>query len=153
MRRLIAAIAMTAAFAPVITQAQTLSAQQQALRAQQNLNAQEQRDKVETDNQIRQSQNRNIQAQQNAQSLQIQGNQLPVNPNLQPGVTPYASSSAAARAGAVVGTGAPASASVPDMVGGPLNLPGPTDPAVRNYTVSPEPAPNQPASSTPVRKP
>jgi hypothetical protein len=139
--------------------AQTLTPEQQMRENQRNLELQQTRDRATAEHQLRQSQALTNQAQQNALDLTAQGQPSLTNPGLQPvQPLPYASSSAARRAaaqlgGAPVGTGAPASAVTPDVVGGPLNLPGPTDPAVRDYAKPNEPAANQPASTTPVRQP
>jgi hypothetical protein len=152
MRRLILVLAAAAAISPALASvsasAQNLTPEQQMRENARNLQIQQQRDKADSNRQLRQSQALTQQSQDNLATLQAQGAQGTVNPGLAPGAPiPYASSSAAARAAATA-RGVPASAAVPDVVGGPLNLPGPTDPAVGAYT-PPAPQGHQPTTPTP----
>lgn len=148
MRRLIMMLAAAATLSPGLVAAQTLTPDQQIRQNERNLRIQQQRDKAAAKHQAEQSKDLAQQAQDNLATLQAQGAQGVVNPGLAPSAPiPYASSSAAARAAATA-RGVPASAAVPDVVGGPLNLPGPTDPAVGAYTSTP-PASHQPPTPTP----
>jgi Ni/Co efflux regulator RcnB len=148
MRRLIVILAAAAALSPTLASAQALTPNQQIRQNERNLRVQQQRDKADVNRQAAESRDLSQQSRDNLAILQAQGAQGAVNPGLAPGApVPYASSSAAAR-GAATARGVPASAVVPNMVGGPLNLPGPTDPAVGAYT--PEaPASHQPPTATP----
>jgi hypothetical protein len=148
MRRLIVILATAAVLSPGLASAQTLTPDQQIRQNERNLQVQQQRDKAAANHQAAQSRDLAQQSQDNLATLQAQGSQGAVNPGLAPGAPiPYASSSAAAR-GAATARGVPASAAVPDVVGGPLNLPGPTDPAVGAYTPTPPPG-HTPPTPTP----
>jgi hypothetical protein len=148
MRRLITILAAAMVLSPGLVPAQTLTPDQQIRQNERNLRVQQQRDKAAANRQARRSRDLARQSQDNLATLRAQGAQGTVNPGLAPGAPiPYASSSAAAR-GAATARGVPASAAVPDVVGGPLNLPGPTDSGVGAYSPTP-PASHQPPTPTP----
>lgn len=159
MRHLMIIAALAGGLCAGAAGAQGLTPEQQMRENQRNLELQQAHDRAVAERQLRQSQRLTDKAQQNAADLAVQGQPALTNPGLQPSPPlPYASSSAARRAaaqlgGAPIGADVPTSAVTPDVVGGPLNLPGPTDPAVRDYAKPNEPAANQPASTTPVRQP
>ena len=159
MRRIMIIAVVLGGFAANGAGAQTCTPEQQIRENQQNLELQQARDRATADHQLRQSQALTDKAQQNVLNLTAQSQSALTIPGLVPVQTlPYASSSAASRAaaqlgGAPIAPGVPASAMTPDVVGGPLNLPGPTDPAVRDYAKPNEPAANQPASTTPILQP
>jgi hypothetical protein len=150
-RRLVLILATVAAvMSPALTSAsaQNLTPEQQIRENERNLQIQQRRDQAASNRAIEQSQALTQQSQDNLAVLQAQGAQGTVNPGLAPvGPTPYASSSAAARAAATA-RGVTPSAAVPNVVGGPLNLPGPTDPGVGAYS-QPPPASHQPPAPTP----
>jgi hypothetical protein len=132
MRRLIAILAASAALSPAIASAQTATPQQQVEQHQQTVQQNHQlQNQAAATYQANQTQALNQKTQSDLQNLQTQGGA--VSPGAPPPSPLYGSSSAAAR-GAATANSVPASATVPDVVGGPLNLPGPTDPGVAAYS-------------------